>query len=99
MGFASRLANADGICRVTQVVLYYVCVATTYSPLLYREISPIIRFFLTQNQSTLSLTKKILASFSSCGACTKHCCSFLEAIAITLQPIFNLKVVSIGHRL
>jgi len=53
VGTASHPATTIGICSVSEVVLYYVCIATTYSPLLYREISQIIRFFLTQNQSTL----------------------------------------------
>lgn len=33
MCYASRFANAYGICSIAVVVLYYVCVATTYSPI------------------------------------------------------------------
>ena len=53
----SYFALAYGKSGVAQVFLYYVCDATTYSPLFDGEISQIIRFFLTQNQSTQNPTK------------------------------------------
>lgn len=49
---ASHFALAYRKSGVAQVFLYHVCDATTYSPLFDGEISQIIRFFLTQNQST-----------------------------------------------
>lgn len=50
-----------------------------------REISQIIRFFETQNQSTVIFTKNILISSSSRLGCAKRYCYVLEAIAIVLD--------------
>ncbi len=45
---ASYFAFAYSKSGTAQVFLYYVCDATTYSPLFDGQISQIIRFFLTQ---------------------------------------------------
>jgi hypothetical protein len=72
-----------GIAQV--VVLYYVCVATTYNPMLYGEISQIIRFFLTQNQSTLALNSEVLIIPSSCMGCIERHCAVLQVKAIACE--------------
>jgi hypothetical protein len=63
--FASRFTFATSKSGVAQAVLYYVCIAITYKSLFDWEISQIIRFFLTQNQSTVVLLNKLLIPSSS----------------------------------
>jgi hypothetical protein len=92
--FVSRFAFAFDKSGVAQVILYYVCVASTYNPLLNGEISQIIRFFLTQNQSTLVLTKNVPILFSSPRGFAKRDRSLLEAIAIAFETDIDLIILS-----
>ncbi|WP_373527194.1 hypothetical protein [Nostoc sp.] len=80
---ASHFAFADHKSGIAQVFLYYVCDATTYSPLFDGQISQIIRFFLTQNQSTQNSRN----TSSCCGGDAKGYCALLGAIAITFEKI------------
>ncbi len=90
--------NARNIYGIAQVVvLYYVCVATTYNPMLYGEISQIIRFFLTQNQSTLTLNSEVLIGSSLCRGCIERRCAVLQVKAIACK--INPKYRRIGDKL
>jgi hypothetical protein len=89
---ASHFAFAIDKSSVAQVFLYHVCDATTYSPLFDREISQIIRFFLTQNQSTLNQKSLLLITSSCCGGYGKGYYALLRAIAIAFDKDTNLVI-------
>ncbi|MEH2319678.1 MAG: hypothetical protein V7K24_21740 [Nostoc sp.] len=95
--WASRLsalhfALAYGKSGVAQVFLYHVCDATTYSPFFYGEISQIIRFFLTQNQSTLNQKSLVPIASSCCGVYAKGYYALFGAIAIAFDKDTNLVI-------
>jgi hypothetical protein len=89
---ASHFAFAIDKSSVAQVFLYHVCDATTYSPLFDREISQIIRFFLTQNQSTLNQKSLLMITSSCCGGYGKGYYALLRAIAIAFDKDTNLVI-------
>lgn len=93
VGFPSHFALAYGKSGIASDVLYYVCVATTYSQLFDREISQIIRFFETQNQSNLFLNKNILILSSYGRSCVKRYGFVLAAIAILVDLDTNMVIV------
>ncbi|MEH1900756.1 MAG: hypothetical protein V7L04_04905 [Nostoc sp.] len=95
--WASRLsalhfALAYGKSGIAQVFLYHVCDATTYNPLFDGEISQIIRFFLTQNQSALNQKSLLLITSSCCGGYAKGYYALLGAIAIAFDKDTNLVI-------
>ncbi|MEH2373306.1 hypothetical protein [Nostoc sp.] len=89
---ASQFALAYGKSALAQVFLYYVCDATTYSPLFDGQISQIIRFFLTQNQSTLNQKSLVLITSSCCGGYGKGYYALLGAITIAFDKDTNLVI-------
>jgi len=89
---ASHFALAYSKSSVAQVFLYYVCDVTTYSPLFDEQISQIIRFFLTQNQSTLNQKSLVVITSSCCGGYGKGYYALLGAIAIAFDKDTNLVI-------
>ncbi|MEH2446460.1 MAG: hypothetical protein V7K18_11945 [Nostoc sp.] len=95
----SHFALACGKSGVAQVFLYYVCDATTYNPLFDGEISQIIRFFLTQNQSTQNPRSLVLITSSCRGGYVKLYRSLLGAIAIVFNKDTNLVIFTARRNL